>query len=129
MSEFLTKEEAVRRHRELWHKIAEMQEASDKPINKRQALLELGCFEFPINYCWCCEYVQQFPNAGCKVCPIHWPVMTIPKSPMDCDSICLKSIYSKWVSCIMQSDHASEGAIYAKMIAELPEADYEDEDD
>lgn len=128
MDKLLTREEAIRRHRELWYKIAEMQEASDKPIDKGQALLELGCLKFPINYCWCCEYVLQFPNAGCKVCPIRWPVKTIPKNPMDCSAICLESIYSDWCSC-MQSNHASEGAIYARMIAELPEAEFEDETD
>ena len=56
----LTKEEAVRRHRELWNKIAELCTGEFRAYEIKYVALEaLGYddpIEFPDSMCWVCEY-------------------------------------------------------------------------
>lgn len=64
IKEKLTKEEAVRRHRELWNKIAELCTSKDIGMGtgdsiKYIALKSLGYDDplcAPTNRCWACEY-------------------------------------------------------------------------
>ena len=85
----LTKEEAVRRHRELWNKIAELCTESHFSSCgfsvfkiKSMALNALGYddpIKFPDSMCWACEYAiynaiyLRRTNKGiCCFCPIKW---------------------------------------------------------
>lgn len=80
----LTRKQVMKRHRELWNKVAELLERSDNEnpnqsfgitYYKRKALEELGYkwTKMPKNYCWLCEYdgLPKFKNvpmcANCLV--------------------------------------------------------------
>lgn len=132
MDEHLSKEEAVRRHRELWNKIAEMQEISSKPIIKDEALDALGYeLDLPRNDCWCCEYRWQVGCYECDFCPIEWPQLIVPRPSRWGHTVhtkCLNSYYGFWTKAI-KGKKLSEAAQYAKMIAELPEAEFNDYED
>lgn len=80
----LTKQEAVRRHRELWNKIAEIIKRDGIVIYdgylyscpcsvgiKEQAAKELNYDTYIVNYCWLCEYKRQH-KLTCYECPIRW---------------------------------------------------------
>lgn len=76
----LTKEEALKYHRQMW---SDMQKKlGDNPSPpERLSYKHEWCFEhFPREYifnaCFCCEYNQHFDNplvAHCNHCPIAWP--------------------------------------------------------
>lgn len=73
-----TREEAVKKHRELWNEIAnilsgmETRDITDW-ILKRVALENLGEKEMPLNNCYCCEYVQPYDHGNsCDTCPVKW---------------------------------------------------------
>lgn len=114
-----TKEQTVRLHRELWHKVAEILERNKHIRNdafelKYQAFKELyNMEEYPLLGCWCCEYTyQRYPNKSrCeKVCPIKW-------SGEYCDE---DGEYEHFKDLLMLG--FNEKAIeMAKKIAELPE--------
>jgi len=74
----LTREEAIRLHRELWGWLAE------NPIKNKSAWPEWNkyvCFgkmgnETPNSLCFGCEYVLQqtkFKKRDCQLCPLDWP--------------------------------------------------------
>lgn len=77
MSE-LTREEAVKKHRELWNEIAnilsEMEiENTAIWVLKTTALRNIGEKEMPLNNCYCCEYAQPYDHVNsCDICPIKW---------------------------------------------------------
>lgn len=79
--EKLTKEEAIRRHRLLWAKIADECEGKDALDNvyaselKQKVFSVLGWVHIR-NYCWCCEYSRTksgYNCNDCNGCPIQWP--------------------------------------------------------
>lgn len=63
IKEKLSKEEAVRRHRELWNKIAELCTGGfNVGMIKTMALNDLGYYDsrdYPTNRCWACEYAKN----------------------------------------------------------------------
>lgn len=129
MDERLTKKEAIRRHRELWNKIAEMQEASDKPIEKDEALAALGYeLDPPMHNCWCCEYTRQLDYCGCDFCPIEWPDLASSSSAWHYPIQCMNSYYRYWMKAV-ENEEFLTAVDYAKAIAELPEADFADLED
>ena len=114
----LTKEEAVRLHRELWNKIAELIkengiEKYDYNIDKikKSALEELGYDPKNIyEYCWCCEYNNEHGGYRCKRCPVEWD-----------NIICSESEFGEFWYAV--EDEESEELAYniAIKIANLPE--------
>lgn len=117
MIEKLTREETIRRHRELWNKIAEMQKNSEDIISKHDALEELGYTEKPLNDCWCCEYVKQSSIGECMSCPVKWP-------RINCSLLyapdCSTSWFSLWNIALLGGD-LKAAVTYARCIADLPE--------
>lgn len=79
----LTKSEAVKRHRELWNKIAEIIKKDGIVVHdgytkyscsigiKEQAAKELDYDTYIMHYCWLCEYKRQH-KLTCFECPIRW---------------------------------------------------------
>lgn len=73
--EKLTREEAVKRHRELWNWLADnpliegrLSQKADHPKWGK---------EWPLaseveNYCWCCVYDTQSGSRDCRFCPVSW---------------------------------------------------------
>lgn len=83
--ENLTKEEVVKRHREMWNWIADETEKQNRVVIEEEAFAHFG---WPLNAtykCWCCSYSLQkinknyigaFPDllgSRCVYCPIGWP--------------------------------------------------------
>ena len=118
--ESLTKEEAVRRHRELWNKIAEMIKENgcaaynwDCDYIKLKALDILGYDKEINNSCWCCEYdiLQRRGQSPCNKCPIQWY-----------DKYCYNSEYEDFYLAL-DDRHDDEAYRIAKVIANLPEVE------
>ena len=119
--ESLTKEEAVRRHRELWNKIAEMIKENggdtydwDVEDVKRHALKELGYNEAISNKCWCCEYEKQnrLHDHVCKNCPIRWH-----------GQYCYNDSEYEDFGCALDANDDDEAYRIARVIANLPEVE------
>ena len=75
----LTKEEALKYHRQMW---SDMQkELGDNPSpDKRLDFKGEWCYKhFPNEYinnsCFCCEYNDQYEEIWCYHCPIAWPTL------------------------------------------------------
>lgn len=123
----LTKEEAVRRHRELWNKISELctGELCTGEVRayeiKYVALEALGYddpIEFPDSMCWACEYAinnaiyLHRTNEGiCCFCPIKW------KTELCHDE---GGEYDMWTRYIEDGNYEKAAEI-ARVIANLPE--------
>lgn len=70
----MTREEAIKKHRELWHWIAE-EHRRRKDCCVLNAENPDVANEKPFNDCWLCEYTRQFGKLfrNCRnVCPINW---------------------------------------------------------
>lgn len=114
----LTKEEAVRRHRELWNKIAELIKENgieeydyDVIEIKVSALKELGYDPNCIaECCWCCEYNNSKECLGCKACPIEWGT-----------GICSESEFGEFWDAVEGEESEEHAYNIAIKIANLPE--------
>ena len=118
----LTKEEAVRRHRKLWNKIAELCTGGFSVFEiKSMALNALGyhdTFYYPTNRCWACEYAiynaihLHRTNKGiCCFCPLKW------KTELCHDE---GGEYDMWDR-YMRDGNYEKAAEMARVIANLPE--------
>lgn len=71
----MTREEAIKKHRELWHWIAN-EHRKRKRCEVRNNENPDVAKEKPFNDCWLCEYARQFDKVGsdsyCNMCPINW---------------------------------------------------------
>ena len=110
----MTREEAIRKHRELWHWIADETRRKHEKVEKGENpdVAEEG----PVNSCWLCEYARQFPKfyyEYCYACPINWGVKTCMKEG---------SLYREWTYGF--SLDYEELAKLADTIAELPEKEW-----
>lgn len=118
----LTKEEAVRRHRELWNEIAELCTGGFSVSEiKSMALNALGYHDYrdyPTNKCWACEYAiynaihLHRTNKGiCCFCPIKW------KTELCHDE---GGEYDMWSRYILDGNYEKVSEM-ARVIANLPE--------
>lgn len=118
----LTKEEAVRRHRELWNKIAELCTGEFRAYEIKYVALEaLGYddpIEFPESMCWACEYatynaihLHRTNKGTCCFCPIKW------KTELCHD---IGGEYDMWTRYIWDGNY-EKAAEMARVIANLPE--------
>lgn len=125
-NEILTKEEAVRRHRELWNKVAEiierdgLEEYEYECDNiKSAALKELGYNpKYVKDLCWCCEFIKYENNLSCKMCPIQW-------SSEECNAYCSEAEFGDFWDEVENRDEELAYE-FAKIIANLPEREDED---
>lgn len=112
----LTKKLAVALHRKLWNWIADETEKQQCYVQKR----EYPSFKrlLILNKCWCCEYTQ----GDCEKCPIIWHVKK--KFLGRCQ--CASAEYGEWGDAVDAGDWR-EAARLARIIAELPERENEEE--
>lgn len=98
----LTREEAIKRHREMWKWLAEnpMKKKADWPGWSKAGYAE--------NHCFCCEYVKYFSTDGCKSCPVVW--QDTPACVYE------NSFYRKW----QQATAPEERSRLAALIRDLP---------
>ena len=122
IKEKLTKEEAVRRHRELWNKIAELCTGKFRIYDIKCAAFEaLGYddpIELPDSMCWACEYAiynalhLHRTNKGiCYFCPIKW------KTEVCYDKGGENDMWGRY----MRDGNYEKAAEMARVIANLPE--------
>lgn len=108
----LTKEQAIREHRKMWHWIAGETERRQEKVYKEEYFNTFFPAEDIKNGCFCCEYDSQF--RGCCVhCPLEWE----PNEENMCCEYFYYSLYLLW-ACI---NEYHEAAALARQIAELPE--------
>lgn len=104
----MTREEAIKKHRELWHWIAN-ETIRRKTMYVRKYENPDVAKEMPNNGCWLCEYVRSIGGC-CGECPIDW-------GSTKCTG--LTSPYRTWAYCHILD--YKERANLADIIAELPE--------
>lgn len=138
----ISREEAIRKHREMWNWIADQYEneldGPDVPVNhlKAKFVKEHYPNDDPDSMCYCCEYAGRVLNSeigmsryNCERCPLEWPstcceLMCSHKTDdMDSDGL--------YEQCIYQSHpyvaNYKIAAIIAREIANLPERKIEEE--
>ena len=116
------KEEAIRRHRELWNKIAELCTGKFSVYEIKYVAFEALGYddpdEFPDSMCWACEYATynairlHGTNKGiCCFCPIKWKT-----------EVCYDKggEYDMWGR-YMRDGNYEKAAEMARVIANLPE--------
>lgn len=122
IKEELSKEEAVRRHRELWNKIAELCTGGfNVGMIKTMALNALGYYDsrdYPTNGCWACEYainnamyLHRINEGVCCFCPIKWKTALCHDKGGE---------YDMWTRYILDRNY-EKAAEMARVIANLPE--------
>lgn len=118
----LTKEEAVRRHRELWNKIAELCTGEFRAYEIKYVALEALGYDDPIKFpdsmCWACEYaiynaiyLHRTNEGKCCFCPLKW------KTELCHDE---GGEYDMWRR-YMWGGNYEKAAEMARVIANLPE--------
>lgn len=116
----LTKEEAIRQHRELWKWIAV------ETLRQRRFIMKDRYFrdkEPVCNDCYCCEYGEDFypSTTTCVLCPIDWSSETNEcmcqdkMKPFD-----KKNLYKLW----LRADNYKTAALLAYKISKLPEKEF-----
>lgn len=123
--EQLTKEEAIKRHRQLWTYIADESEKTGKPVSKKQAFTYFGWSLWAKSLCWCCECCGYH----CHLCPIEWPgndgCIWNPASPYHKLRVA-ENLYFAYASDAYRNPQKAEECLkdyikYAREIANLPE--------
>lgn len=113
----MTREEAIKKHRELWHWIANEHRRRKTEWVQKIENPEVA-EKAPANLCWLCEYVKQFEKAttlpGCDFCPIKWG-----ENLNSCMRI--GSPYLEWCNPFERNYNYEDLAKLADTIAELPE--------
>lgn len=109
----LTKQEAIRLHREMWRRISELSDEEIKRFHdvadvKKRILKSMNITEPIKNSCFCCEYA----DIDCYRCPIVWK---ITKKCFNRDSLYLRFEMSRITK------NFDEFRRLAKEISELPE--------
>lgn len=136
----ITREEAIRKHREMWSWIAEQYEnGSDVRVNhlKVKFIREHYPNDYPDSSCYCCEHAGRALNSvicgskynNCERCPLEWPstyceFMCLHKT----DELNFDGLYEQ---CVCQSHpyiaNYKKAATIAREIANLPERKIEGE--
>lgn len=118
--EHLTKEKAIKLHRQLWNYIADESERTGQMVSKSYAFYHFGWGYNVKALCWCCEYC----NSICSNCPVDWDAnsCTGTRSPYDrwhdMQELCLvydgqnADLYKKYLKLYIK---------LAREIANLPE--------
>lgn len=135
----ISREGAIRKHREMWNWIAEQYEnGSDVRVNhlKVKFIREHYPNDYPDSSCYCCEHAGRVwnPEIGrskynCEWCPLEW-------SSTCCELMCLHKTDELdsdglYEQCMHQSHpyiaNYKKAAIIAREIANLPERKIEEE--
>ena len=103
----MTKEEVIRKHREMWRWLAKNPGGEWK-----EDYLEKSGPEARLGYdCYLCDYVNKNHNRDCRYCPVEWPEESC---------YCYDGLYTKWEFAMLGEDY-TRAAKLARRIAELPE--------
>lgn len=137
----ISREEAIRKHREMWNWIAEQYENTlnedDRPVThlKKDFIKEHYPNDDPDSKCYCCEYAEKTLKPElekseyiCKRCPLEWPstcheLMCMHKT----DDLNYDGLYEQimWQSHPYVANYKKAASI-AREIANLPERKIEE---
>lgn len=113
----MTREEAIKKHRELWHWIAN-EHRRRKSVWVQKIENPEVAEKAPRNQCWLCEYTEQLKKdsqrSKCDDCPIKWG-----KNFKTCEDV--GSPYFEWFNNYGRNRNYEDVAKLADTIAELPE--------
>ena len=104
----LTKDEAIKLHRELWGWLTEnpMKRKEDWPGWEKHERVQLLCF--------CCEFADRMAGSnGCKNCPLVWPELFVDSERTPCG----KSYFCGWDNAKLPEERSR----LAALIRDLPE--------
>lgn len=134
----ISREEAIRKHREMWSWIAEQYEYElDVPVKrlKTKFVKEHYPNDYPASMCYCCEYAGIVLNSeiggsryNCERCPLEWPstcceLMCSHKTDeLDSDGLYEQCIYQS----LSYIANYKKAASIAREIANLPERKIEE---
>ena len=126
----MSKEEAIKHHRDFWKWIADTTEKRQMIVLKK---------EYPYvnvkelwNSCFLCEYAFLANSAhfvDCDKCPLEWgteKALLAKYGTFDCQCVEGCSPYNLWLDAMNNKDWIS-AVKYARKIAELPERKLEEE--
>ena len=113
----LTRQEAIAKHREMWHKIAKATRELKRIVRKWEVIDD----DEIKNLCYMCEYDSQMREKctcvkpDCYFCPLDIPE----------NSRCLNGLYTEWADCEYTCDY-EKAVELAELIANLPEVNFND---
>lgn len=111
----LTKEEAIKRHRELWGWLAE------NPMKEKRAWPGWERYDAALNDCFLCEYVLKSQKndsnglSSCDYCPVEFDA--IEGYSKGTIGYCLGGLFRRWI----QTSESKERSRIAASIRDLPE--------
>ena len=115
----MEKDEAVRKHREMWNAIADKIEARKHGVDIYKEKYRIIGKEI-LNNCFCCEFARtehDVPN--CDMCPVIWPSDSEEFMCEDASNECNgDGLYRK---CVGYVHDWKKQAQLARQIASLPE--------
>lgn len=117
----MTKQEAIKNHREMWNWIADKIEKEEMVLNvyelKKQYCKQFRKF-WTRNFCFLCGYASDY---GCSKCPVKWP-STADEYMCEDNG---KGGDGLWIECYDMHDKGytdwQKQAKLARQIANLPE--------
>lgn len=138
----ITREEAIRKHREMWNWIAEQYECGHGTtvnILKRNFIKKYYPGDNPYANCYCCGYSTEISeidgkglslNCNCDMCPLEWPsdyhdLMCCYKRRNRKEVI--HGLYKQILYYSSQVMDYKKAATIAREIAKLPERKIEEE--
>lgn len=127
MSQNLTREQAITKHRQMWNWIADKTLIRKRRITKQEYFNEnLGeNEEQPLVNCYACQYsaeqsgIISFSDNICQFCPIDWNSNAHCLMCLYSDDSLSDNVFTLWQNTIIGNwENAAE---LARQIAELPE--------
>lgn len=135
----ISREEAIRKHREMWNWIAEQYEnGSDVPVHrlKQTFIKKYYPYDSPVSDCYCCAYTETLTELeiggslyNCEKCPLEWPsnekfFMCVYKTRV----LEMYGLYGK-ITCYTDPTMGTykKAVTIAREIANLPEKKIEEE--
>lgn len=112
----LTKEQAIKNHREFWNWIADETYRIGRCVNKLDAVLQFNVENELVAMCWLCNYNGSICASG-KECILKWPGGRCTYS--DCGKT--TGLYKRWHEAVADRD-VYQAEKLAREIANLPEA-------
>lgn len=112
----ITREEAIKKHREMWNWLADKMEESGAIVLKHMYFLanNIPDAELPACECFCCEYAFITKHGNCDDCPLIWDDRCCTHENIE------DGLFDFYHDAVLHSD--VENAIqYARLIANLPE--------
>lgn len=126
----LSDEELVKRHRKMWHWIADETEKQKRPVDKKEYIKKVDPeLRKTTNECYLCENTRKKSTNYCQNCPLVWPN---ENTTIECSTFCAHNptenedesqpgLYLQWSLAMRRDKDYKLCAKLARQIANLPE--------